>query len=199
MKLSFPNARANLWENLTTISGLDPGGNFYAWYDMYTDEFCKQLTSLECTSDEDYSVILTRMNEFSHVGEFLCDEKTQLAELAAFGLILFERIIQAIADKDSHEAVFDMHEGLAECLAYVMEGAGIRSRARAAGLLGGRTRAGKYEPLKIWALEKASVMRGDDKGIARRLLAELPSHLALVSDDPERLIYDALRARKKLN
>lgn len=134
MATSFLNARENLWVKLTTISGIDCGDEFYAWYDLYTNEFCKQLSKSGFNTDAEYSEILTRINEYSHVGEFLFDEDKQLADLAAFGLVLFERIIQAIANQASHETVFDMHEELAECLSYVVAGTGARGMARKAAL-----------------------------------------------------------------
>ncbi len=131
MKPSFPNARTNLYENMLTIGGLDPGNDFIGVYEIYRHPFCDQLELLGYKSDNDYSIILSQMNECQDVGDFLCDEKTQLAEIAAFGLILFERIIQAIKANANHIAVFYMHEALAECLAFVLEDSGIRRRARA--------------------------------------------------------------------
>lgn len=67
----------------------------------------------------------------------------------------------------------------------------------AAGALGAMARHRKYEPLKQWALKEAGNMQGAHKQIARALRRTLPAHLKDVSDDPERLIYDTLRANKK--
>ena len=50
-----------------------------------------------------------------------------------------------------------------------------------------------HERLKIWALGEAKEMRDADIDIARRLAARLPAHLADISKNPERLIYDTLR------
>jgi hypothetical protein len=52
-----------------------------------------------------------------------------------------------------------------------------------------------HEPtiqLKAWALSKAEGMRGAPKDISRKLAKQIPAHLADVSKDPERLIYEAL-------
>jgi hypothetical protein len=106
---------------------------------------------------------------------------SELAELAES---------RAEAAEDIAEAVEDRLRRLSEDRA---------RKAATAGSLGARAKNARYEKLKIWALEKASTMSGDDKGIARKLFKELPSHLFNVSGDPERLIYDALRARKKPN
>ncbi len=67
----------------------------------------------------------------------------------------------------------------------------------AAGLMGAMSRKNRYEPIKQWALGKAGNMRGAHKQIARQLSAALPNHLADISDDPERLIYDTLRTNRK--
>ena len=71
-----------------------------------------------------------------------------------------------------------------------------RAMLSAAGALGGKARSGRYEPLKKWALENARTKRGSDKQIARELCALIPQQFTDVSDDPERLIYDTLRASK---
>lgn len=55
----------------------------------------------------------------------------------------------------------------------------------------------RTQNLKSWAIQKAMHMRGSDMDIARQLAAQLPPELADVSKDPERLIYDALRSRRK--
>ena len=67
-----------------------------------------------------------------------------------------------------------------------------------AGARGAQIRTQKYEPIKTWAMQMAATMKADDKRIARILARQLPAHLQDVSDDPERLIYDALRASRKL-
>lgn len=72
------------------------------------------------------------------------------------------------------------------------------ARLSAAGEQGAQSRNKPFKTVKGWALEKARGMRGDHKTISRKLAAELPGHLAGASKDPARLIYDALRASKKL-
>ena len=130
MELGFRNARENLCHNYKTVSGLDPG-DYSTWYEVYRDVFCDKLKALGCTTDEDYSYVLTRMNKCSGVGDFLADPPQQLIELAAFGLISFDRIVRAIASNASHEKVVQIHEDLAECCMYVLEDVGLKMRARA--------------------------------------------------------------------
>jgi hypothetical protein len=68
-----------------------------------------------------------------------------------------------------------------------------------AGIRGANSRHRLSAELKKWALDKAAEMRGNHKGIARQLFAQLPAHLTDASKDPERLIYDALRSSAKPN
>ena len=52
--------------------------------------------------------------------------------------------------------------------------------------------------LKAWALSEAKSIRSSHKDIARKLVTQIPKHLVDASKDPERLIYDALRAQKPI-
>jgi len=70
----------------------------------------------------------------------------------------------------------------------------LRTDARHAGKKGGTERHRATQELKQWALAEAVAIRGSDMEIARSLARRIPSRLDGVSADPERLIYDALRA-----
>ena len=71
-----------------------------------------------------------------------------------------------------------------------------RTHRSTAGRQGALVRQQRYAELKKWALEKGAKL-GASKDVARRLAAQLPAHLADVSKEPERLIYDALRNSAK--
>ncbi len=71
-----------------------------------------------------------------------------------------------------------------------------RKKLSEAGLKGSLARHEKIRALKNWAEEASKGMRGDDKGIAKSLATKLPMEFANASKDPERLIYDALRASR---
>lgn len=51
--------------------------------------------------------------------------------------------------------------------------------------------------LKQWAVSEAQTARGADKAISRQLVLKIPAELAGASKDPERVIYDAIRATRK--
>lgn len=74
-----------------------------------------------------------------------------------------------------------------------------RSRAEKSinGKKGALSLHGPRTELKNWALAQAKSNRGAHKDIARKLASQIPEHLVDVSKDPERLIYDALRAPAK--
>lgn len=70
----------------------------------------------------------------------------------------------------------------------------LRDEAKHAGRKGGELRHKASRELKLWALAEAQSMRGSDIEIARSLARRIPSQFEVASADPERLIYDALRA-----
>lgn len=74
-----------------------------------------------------------------------------------------------------------------------------KKRLSEAGAKGAKAKNEATDKLKCWALAKAADMRDQDIDIARKLAAQIPSHLADVSKNAERLIYDALRTRSKSN
>lgn len=69
----------------------------------------------------------------------------------------------------------------------------------ASGKKGALSLHGPKAKLKVWALSQAKGNRGSHKDIARELATQIPEHLAEISKDPERLIYDALRAQHNPN
>jgi hypothetical protein len=73
----------------------------------------------------------------------------------------------------------------------------VKNDRSTAGKKGGIQKNAPYAALKKWALQEAKKMHKGDKQIAKVLSNMLPAHLKDVSDDPQRLIYDALRAKRK--
>lgn len=100
-------------------------------------------------------------------------------------------VMYAAGIEDSREGNFDIDKVVAD---------GARKKMLSmAGMRGANSRHRLSSELKKWALDKAAEMRGDHRGIARKLSAQLPAHLADASKDPVRLIYDALRTLAKPN
>jgi hypothetical protein len=64
------------------------------------------------------------------------------------------------------------------------------------GRRGGLERHRHTRALKDWALAEAERMTGSDRSIARDLAARLPPQFMHVSEDPSRLIYDAIREKR---
>jgi len=64
------------------------------------------------------------------------------------------------------------------------------------GRKGGLERHRHTRALKDWALAEADRMQGADRHIARELANRLPQKYLGVSEDPVRLIYDAIRAKR---
>ena len=65
-----------------------------------------------------------------------------------------------------------------------------------AGALGAKSKNKPFAELKRWGIKSALGMKGANRDVARQLANQLPAHLADVSDDAFRLIYDAIRAQK---
>lgn len=121
MAIDFKSARKNCWETDKTVGGVSLAGHPYdIYYDGYRHCFCNQLDLMGYGSDQDYCDILTQMNEHLTVGSFLSDETQQLAELSAFGLLTFERLVLAEARNAPYEEIFRLHEALCECQLYVI-------------------------------------------------------------------------------
>ena len=119
---NFSNARTILWTTTDkTASGMNLEGTHYGnYHEGYRDDFCDMLTRQGYLTDADYSFILSQMDEYSDVGDFRAGgDIDQLAEVAAFGLILFERLVQAETDKVSYEDYFWLHEQLCECAHHI--------------------------------------------------------------------------------
>lgn len=65
------------------------------------------------------------------------------------------------------------------------------------GKSGSKLRHAGTDALKAWAYQESKKITGSDKQKARTLRGRLPRNFEDVSRDPERLIYDHLRAMQK--
>jgi hypothetical protein len=66
-----------------------------------------------------------------------------------------------------------------------------------AGSKGGKVRALKLEPLKKWAIEKGGKLSGNPAEKARKLFRKLPPQLSALSNDPQRVMAQAIRDHQK--
>ena len=66
-----------------------------------------------------------------------------------------------------------------------------------AGVRGARLKNKGTDALKVWALDSAKKLHGSDKANAKALFKVIPDELKEASNDPERLIYEALLAARK--
>ena len=66
-----------------------------------------------------------------------------------------------------------------------------------AGVRGARVKNKGTDALKVWALDSAKQLHGSDKANAKALFKVIPDELKEASNDPERLIYEALLAARK--
>ena len=75
----------------------------------------------------------------------------------------------------------------------------IKRERSESGKKGAQSKHQLTKKLKAWAVEKAQTLRGADMEISRQLALRIPGELVAVSRDPERVIYDAIRAARKSN
>lgn len=120
MKINPVEAMRNL-DGGKTLSGADPGEQCFAWDALYQGHFYRKLLSLGYDSEVKFSKLFERMKTYEWSGEFVDRPRSELHEISMFGLILFDRIVRADAEKMSFADVFDLHEDLSLCLNYVMD------------------------------------------------------------------------------
>jgi hypothetical protein len=116
--------------------------------------------------------------------EGVIEIRTQLCELLEQQSAEHERKLLAIVNalpKVINESLRDGHKVF----------------AAKAGRKGAAKRHAPTHQLKVWIIQEAEKIKGSHKGIARELAKRIPSELAEASSDPERLIYDTLRATSK--
>ena len=109
-----------------------------------------------------------------------------LAELATDTAAMLKAVIESIPTIRSSE----------KTRVWLMLRREKKSALAKAGLSGARSKHSKPRALKAWAEQQAKAMKGAELDIARRLAARIPEHLAGASKNPERLIYEHLRARR---
>ena len=116
--------------------------------------------------------------------------------------ICFDKRSKPPSDEDAMKTLMTASMVMGMAMGMVCADPGTKDAVRTkalsmAGKLGAEIRHGPSSQLKMWARGEAKTMRGSDIDVAKILSAKIPAHLADVSKDPQRLIYDALRAASK--
>jgi hypothetical protein len=126
VEIDFLKARKRLVEEGQTISGIN-GHACPNLFEMYRDNFLDMLEANGYETDESLAKILEAQNDYQYVGDFLAEPLDQLCELAAFGLILQDRIALTGWGQFDFERCYFLHEQMFECFEYVMDS---RKRSR---------------------------------------------------------------------
>ena len=92
---------------------------WWLWFETYAHAFVDKLDSLGVKDEADFVALLVRMDQYIYLGDLLYDEEKQGAEIAAYGLIAFDRMVRADISTISHPDLFAMHAELMECYGYV--------------------------------------------------------------------------------
>ena len=124
MELNFENAKQNL-DDYKTASGADIPDNFGIYYEMYRDVFCDAIdVELLLGCEFSYPRLLTNASRAEYMFDLLELVEglpNQMAHIAAFGLVLFDRMVRARYGSTDAGILFDMHETLFECFELVRE------------------------------------------------------------------------------
>lgn len=105
-------------------------------------------------------------------------------------------LVQSVSAREAVQLTAAAGQALFLALQYSSEDDAAEEGAEDWGRKGGLERHKHTRALKDWALSEASRMIGSDRSIARDLAARLPPKFMQVSEDPIRLIYDAIRAKR---
>lgn len=166
------------------VPGLDdwiklPTDERIARYESYLRDRCDFETLLRMAAE---NAILLKDAIFER-DSARCDLEWQKEsnEVAVWGLELGTLVAQdANATRDRLKAV---SKELAE----------KKSKHSKAGAKGGEAKALRQEPLKQWAIEEGRRLKGNPTERARKLMKRLTDSLAALSEDPERVMREAIR------
>jgi hypothetical protein len=115
MSIDFSNAWTCVNDELKTVSGLKVVDPYIGWFEIYCVDFAQVLEQHGYTSDFAWASLLEEMDRFDSFGEAVNSPTNEDLEMAAFGLILFDRILRAESNGTDYEDLFVMHEELHVC------------------------------------------------------------------------------------
>ena len=146
MSIDLSRAWSRLRDEYKTISGAEIDEEYGGYFEMYRDMFLDRLHESGCTDAKSLESALNEVIEFENVGDFLGDPDAQLDMLAAFGLVMLDRIARLNWGRSDYSECFFLHEALFECFEYVHENTKRTESARLrAGLAHKEHRAMKAE------------------------------------------------------
>jgi len=129
MKLDLSKARSHIYD-YRTISGLSGDGDCSDWFEMYNTIFIEDLAKRGYSSDAEIALILAEVIGYPYVGDALDHPKP--AGVAAFGLVLLDRIAATEWGRKDGTQCFHLHEHMYECFERVLHGKRRSDEARRA-------------------------------------------------------------------
>jgi hypothetical protein len=123
MELDFTNAKQNLYNEYKTASGADIPDELTVYYELYRDVFCDAIeVELLLGCEFDFCKLLenaSRAEYFFDLSDLIGELPHQLAHIAAFGLVVFDRLVRARTGTTDLDDFFFKHEMLFECFELV--------------------------------------------------------------------------------
>lgn len=138
----------------------------------------------------------------SYVRQHSAVDAELMSTLYATALVWFDRAMTL--EQGAHATNIVAAASEAMHTASLFEGLRLADQAQKVasakhGATGARIKHQKTDDLKSWALERSQGDSQLPKALARKLVHEIPGRLRNASNDPERLIYEALLAQRKRN
>lgn len=126
-------------------------------------------------------------------------DQQQVQGLVVEALLAFDELIEQLVQGKPYGALRWLSAGykfLMEAVHQALPIAEKSATARVKGLNGGKARSKKYAQLIDWALANEARYPGNPTMKARAMMAKLPAELAMLSDDPERMMREAIRKKQ---
>lgn len=153
------------------------------WTDDPTNPEWIEFVEAQAVAHTPENQLLVLMHLVAAAMSLMCFEQSDCVERPAWGCLI--RVAEHLAQI----------EGLV--FSTVAERAARSIKLSKEGKKGAYAKHQGISRLKQWAVLEAQTARGADKEISRRLALRIPAELADASKDPERVIYDAIRATRK--
>jgi hypothetical protein len=162
MTIDFSNARKRLTEENKTVGGLEIDSRWQELSKHYYLDFVDAIDSYGFTTEDQFMGLLLKVNQYDDWSKCLRNPEIEVAELAAYGLVMLDRIMRAETEGTDHAEIFEMHEQLNACRSPIS----IKYMATVDGLLNANRRHAETNQFKRevfqWLTDENRVFKSAD-------------------------------------
>lgn len=180
MEIDLRQPKTRLCDQYLTVTGLPIDSRFSSYFEMYRDTFLDRLEGLGISTDAQLKDSLERVAQFEGVGDFIVNPEHQGEELAAFGLLLLDRIVRLDWGRLDPDTGFFLHEQMFECFEYARD-ASRRSESarRLVNLKYPKNRAAQRFVISEWVAHRGAY-EGNKSAFARDYVRRVKNEFDLV-------------------